>query len=295
MPNFTQLNMPQPMAVVAHDAGGANQIIALLKAHTGAMNIRAYLQGPALKLWSQSFPESNVCASLEDALSGSQSLLAGTGWASDLEYNAIDLAQSTGLHTAALLDHWTNYEQRFIRDKRAISPSEYWVVDQYALSIAKQTFPQGKLKQIPDFYLQSQIEQIPPPSSCEDNLLYVLEPARSCWGKSQPGEFQALDYMLEKLPLMKLPHGINIRLRPHPSENKGKYQSWIAQQNNANITLDESATLASALSDSKWVAGCESYALTLALASGRTVYCTLPPWAPTCRLPHKGLIQVKSL
>ncbi len=288
-------DIPQPVAIVAHDAGGANQIIALLKAHADEFEVRAYLEGPALKLWMQAFPSSNLCASLEDALDGSQSLLAGTGWASNLEFNAIDLALNSGLHAIALLDHWTNYEQRFIRSNRSIHPSEYWVVDQYALSIAKRAFSNRTLRQVPDYYLQSQIEKIGTPSTDDDILLYILEPARSDWGKSGPGEFQALDYTFEKLPLMELPSGVQICLRPHPSENKEKYQSWITQHANVNIEIDNSPTLADALSKSKWVAGCESYALTLALASGRTVYCTLPPWAPTCRLPHEGLIQVKSL
>jgi hypothetical protein len=35
--------------------------------------------------------------------------------------------------------------------------------------------------------------------------------------------------------------------------------------------------------------GCESMALVVALAAGREVFSSLPPWAPPCRLPHAGV------
>ena len=58
--------------------------------------------------------------------------------------------------------------------------------------------------------------------------------------------------------------------------------------------MDNSPSLALSISKAKWVAGCESYALVVALASGRNVYCALPPWAPTCRLPHPGITHLKN-
>lgn len=293
--NSMLLNLPAPIAVVAHDAGGANQIIALLQSHGEAADIHAYMEGPALKLWQRAFPDNASQSSLDEALDGCPSLLSGTGWASDLEFNAIKTASAAGLRTAALLDHWTNYEQRFIRREQTVHPDEFWVVDQYALAIAKRAFPTGNVIQVPDCYLRAQAQQISAPPSNGQTLLYVQEPARSDWGRDRPGEFQALDYMIEKLPTMSLPKDLRILLRPHPSEDSEKYLDWVAQQTDLNVALDNSPTLADAISHSHWVAGCESYALVVALASGRPVYCTLPPWAPACRLPHDGLIQVKSL
>jgi hypothetical protein len=259
--------------------------------------MQVYMEGPALVLWQRAFPAHKLCKTLEDALEGCRSLLTGTGWASDLEFDAIDAASDLGLQTAALLDHWTNYEQRFIRRGRIVWPKEFWVVDQYAFTIATQVFPEKCVKQVSDFYLKTQVQQIgsTPSDSEEQTLLYLLEPARSNWGLNRPGEFQALDYMLENLARLSLPEGVRILLRPHPSESLDKYSDWVAQHADKKVALDNSATLAEAVSQANWVAGCESYALVVALASGRTVYCTLPPWAPTCRLPHEGLIHIKSL
>jgi hypothetical protein len=295
LPNFMLFELPKPVAVVAHDAGGANQIIALIQAEGNVNSFQAYLEGPALKLWLKAFPHSQLHTSLEGALDGCQSLLTGTGWASNLEYNAIYTASASGIHITAVLDHWVNYDQRFTRDGHVVRPSEFWVVDQYALTMAIQSFPDNHIRQVPDYYLQNQVQEITQPSPEEKTLLYILEPARSKWGKHVAGEFQALHYMIEKLPDMCLPQGIRIQLRPHPSENREKYRDWISQHADFNVSLDDSPTLADAISKAQWVAGCESYALVVALAVGRTVFCTLPPWAPACRLPHQGLIQLKSL
>ena len=59
-----------------------------------------------------------------------------------------------------------------------------------------------------------------------------------------------------------------------------------------DVTLCDAPDLATAISRHAWVAGCESMALVLALAAGRRTLCTLPPWAPRCRLPQRGLIHL---
>ena len=145
-------------------------------------------------------------------------------------------------------------------------------------------------------YLQHQLEHIAP---CPDpvrhpDVLYVLEPARSDWGRQQPGEFQALDYFIAHRQHLGLPADGAVHLRPHPADPPGKYEAWIAQQNDSRIRLDDARTLAEAIDRHAWVAGCESMALVVALAAGRRVVCTLPPWAPACRLPQRGLVHLKA-
>jgi len=150
--------------------------------------------------------------------------------------------------------------------------------------------------QIPNHYLDAQLRAI---SEVEETgtpeLLYVLEPARSDWGQDMPGEFQALNFFIDHLPQLELPSSIVIRLRPHPSDTPGKYEDWIARHPSLNIQIDNSLSIADSLGRSSWVAGCESFALVLALMAGRKVYCALPPWAPACRLPHQGLIHISRL
>ena len=287
-------DLPKPLTVVAHDAGGANQIIAMLQANGGSAGIQAYMEGPALKLWERAFPAHTRSRALENAFEGGRSLLTGTGWQSNLEYEAIKLAKELSIPSAALLDHWVNYEERFIRDNHQQWPREFWVVDRYAFDKALTAFPRDRVKLRPDYYMKNQLNQISRISRESATLLYLSEPARSDWGRETQGEWQSLEYMLKSISRKGFPKVEKIRLRPHPSEENTKYDLWIRSRQDKRIVLDDSNSLHEAISMSSWVVGCESYALTVALAAKRKVYCTLPPWAPLCRLPHEGIEQFRS-
>ncbi len=294
-PSSVIVDLPPPISVVCHDAGAANHIVAWLQADGKVDHVQPYMAGPAKKIWIEAFPDKRMACSVTEALSGAQSLLSGTGWASDLEHEARCSAHQSDLKSVAMIDHWVNYENRFIRDGDRLLPDEIWVVDEYAHAIARQTFPGCQVRLKEDVYSRQLLAAVPPVSEVRSHeLLYILEPMRSDWGRGDQGEFQALDYMLANLPLLQLPEDTVIKLRPHPSDRPGKYNDYLARQCGHRIELDLGGLMES-LSSAKWVAGCESFALTLALQAGRTVFCTLPPWAPACRLPHAGLILLKNL
>jgi len=284
-----------PTAVVCHDAGAANIVIAGLL-NTGRSDWRAYMRGPAERLWKAAFPGVALCGSLDEALEGAELLITGTGWASDIEHEARSLARSCGVKSAAVIDHWVNYAERFIRHGEKVWPDEFWVTDEYALQIAQHTFPAQRVCRIPNRYVETQLRDI----ACVERastpeLLYVLEPIRNDWGRGKPGEFQALDYFISCLPMLGLPSGMLIRLRPHPSDAPGKYNDWISLHPDLNIKLDESLNITESLGRATWVAGCESFAMVLALKADRKVYCTLPLWAPVCRLPHSGIAHIRNM
>ena len=288
--------LPARIAVVCHDAGGANLILAMLARLDGLRHqVSAYLQGPAEKLWQRRFPQQATASSSEAALAKADVLLSGTGWASDLEFDARALARQRGIQSIAVLDHWVNYPQRFVRHGQTVLPDQIWVCDEDARRIAQGCFPDLPVLCVPNDYLQEQVAALPSPDVVADELLYVLEPARTDWGQGVPGEFQALDYFAGQLALIQAPAGMPIRLRPHPSDPVGKYNDWIARHAHLNVSLDDSGDLHGALARASRVAGCESFAMVVALAAGRQVYCTLPPVAPACRLPHQGLIHLKDL
>jgi len=283
---------PQITATVCHDAGAGNIVIAGLL-ETGRSDWRAYMRGPAEKLWKAAYPEVALCDALDSALDGAELLITGTGWGSDVEHEARRLARSRGIRSVAVIDHWVNYTERFIRHGETVWPDEFWVTDDYAMEIAKSTFPGQPVYQVPNRYMETQLRAVAQVEQAETpELLYVLEPIRSDWGRGTRGEFQALDYFVSHLPQMGLPSTTVIRLRPHPSDACGKYFDWVARHPTLNIQLDDSLSIVESLGRSSWVAGCETFALVLALMAGRKVYCTLPPWAPVCRLPHQGLIHI---
>lgn len=286
--------LPRPVAVVAHDAGGANHLAAWW-AQEAPADARVFLAGPAAALWTRRFGSDALAASLEQALRGARTVVTGTGWGSDLEHRARLLARSNGQESIAVLDHWVNYPQRFVRDGQTVWPDRFWVTDEDALALASRSFPGAPVELQPNAYLAEQLAGIAPAAAAPPQLLYVLEPARDDWGRGLPGEFQALDFFARCLPRLGLPPELVVRLRPHPSDPPGKYEAWLRGAHPFQVALDASPSLGEAISSARWVAGCESYAMVVALQAGRRVFGTLPPWAPACRLPQAGIEQLRLL
>ena len=283
----------RPFAVVCHDAGGAGQIAAILL-RWGWHPAWVQARGPALEIFHRDMPCVPVRSEISD-LHGIRAIITGTGWASDFEHKARLEARKTGVRSIAVLDHWTNYEDRFIRNGERLLPDELWVVDEYAEGLAQQLFPGIQVVRVPDSYAERELRHITPLSASTPNrVLYLLEPVRSNWGRKEPGEFQALRYFLAKWPFLKFPAPTEVRLRPHPSEDSEKYAGFLDKNGQPPVFCSKS-TLSEDISEARWVVGCQSYAMTLALATGRPVYSTLPPWAPPKVLPHPGIQYLREM
>lgn len=287
------LDLSSPAAVVCHDAGAANIILAWMQAE-GARDWQTFLQGPAARLWSGlDIPGVQLCETLEQALDGACVLLSGTGWQSDLEHEARRHSRARCIKSIAVIDHWVHYRDRFVRQGEFVLPDEIYVTDDYALDEAQRCFPDVKVQSRPNLYLEGLLKQITPCTSTQTEVLYVLEPMHNDWGRQVQGEFQALDYFAANIGTLGITPDALIRLRPHPSDAPGKYDEWITQHKELNLALDDSLTPAAAISNAEWVVGCETYAMVIALAAGRRVVSTLPPWAHRCRLPHTGIIHLR--
>lgn len=279
-------DLPRPVAVVAHDAGAANLILAWLAASAFPPDeVRPVMAGPAAALWAARFPEGPAPVTLEAALDEANALLSGSGWASDLEHEARRLARARGIPSVAVIDHWVNYRMRFQRHGEEILPDRLWVTDDYALAEAARTVAEVPAELKPNLYLQEQVKAAGP-VPIDGDVLFVLEPARSDWGRHEAGEFQALDWFWRRRA-RAAPATTPVRLRPHPSDPPGKYDDWIAAH--PGVRLDTSADLAAALRGAAIVVGLQSAALVIALASGRKAVTALPPWAPPCALPHTAI------
>lgn len=287
-------DLPAPVAIVCHDAGAANLIFAWAE-REGSHRLRSYAEGPAALLWKRRFREKPLAPSLEAALDGAASVLSGTGWNSDLEHRARIAARERGLPSVAAVDHWVNYRERFERDGKTVLPDGIWVADEYALGRLRALFPNLPVGLRPNHYLEEEAALARGFQPDPRRILYVLEPARSDWGRGRPGEFQALDYFIEHHAALDLEAGAYLRLRPHPSDPERKYDKWLAAHGPLDAALDRSSSLAEAIGRSGWVVGAQSFAMVVALAAGRRVASTLPPWAPPCKLPQRGIVRLSSM
>jgi len=281
------LSCTDKVAVVCNDAGGANIVISWLKNNNFTM--RPFMNGPARRLWEVAYPNEPILSSLEQAIDGADTLIAGTGWASDLEFEALQYAKLKNVYSISILDHWVNYEDRFVRRSITIHPNAIWVADKYAYALAHEAFPAVTITRIENAYIQSLISKLD--NLIGDGVLYIAEPIRSEWNSGKDAEYEVLDYIKSNLKTLKIDKQIVIR--PHPSESPIKYLEYVKK--NIEFTLSKNNELSTDIAQAELVLGIESMALVVALEAGRRVVSCLPSWAPSCRLPHKGIAHLKDM
>lgn len=279
--------------------------------------LRLYLTGPAEPIFRARLrAATGVFPTVEEALSGAQVLISGTGWASDLEHQARRLARQRGIPSVAVLDHWLNYRERFQREGDEQLPDALWVADADAAALASAFFPNVPVLQLPNHWLEGLCSTVqalrsktnPQPRRPARRLLYLLEPIRVPWSQgpgraSEPGEIQGLRYWLQQLPHLieqgwvAPQHQLEaLALRPHPSEPVGMYNALIAEAAASwPIQLDRAPALAEALAWADAAFGCETQALVAAMACNLPAFSTVPPWAPPCRLPQATLHHLSRL
>ena len=135
------------LAVVAHDAGAAAHILGWIKS---LKQIKFCMKGPALRLLVEKRKDAINLGSLDECLADCDVVICGSGWQSDLEHKAINLAKEKGLRTISVVDHWVNYTERFVRAGEISLPDEIWVSDEYAKRIAEIEFPELKICKLPN-------------------------------------------------------------------------------------------------------------------------------------------------
>lgn len=273
-----------PVCVVSHDAGGA-EILASYVAQN-ALECRFVLAGPALQVFQSRLGAIDVVP-LAEAIVASAWCLLGTGWQSDLEWQALGEAKRLGKRVVSFLDHWVNYSERFERDGVRHLPDEIWVGDEDAQTIAQRHFPSTPVKLVPNPYFADVAREIarheahlPAASSGKAHALFVCENLSGI-GRLRFGdehhygytEFDALEYFFSRSREL----GVEaVRIRPHPSDPLGKYDALIAAHA-PFAQLGGDRPLLEEIAAADIVAGCESMALIAALLAKRRVVCSVPP------------------
>ena len=291
------------IAVISHDAGGAE----ILSSYVRRQSLDCYfvLEGPARKIFERKLGLIEVCT-LDEAIEHSSSILCGTSWQSDIEFNGIKLARSLGKYSVAFLDHWVNYLDRFVRSGVTLLPDEIWVGDSMAEAMAKKNFPNLRVSLVDNPYVQDirnelaaiQTHRLPSPDLI--SILYVCEPISEhalkrhgdahFWGYV---EEEALRYFILNSSALGKPIE-RILIRPHPSERAEKY-SWAQHEFELPIEMGGARTLLEEIADSDFVVGCESMAMVVALLAGKRVVSCIPPGGRDCVLPHTEIIRFQDL
>lgn len=288
------LSLPRPIHVVTHDAGAAEHIFYWLTHLLGEQilkkdDLTLSAHGPSLSILRSEFGalESLTAPGRKASIVGAASLLAGTGWASDVEWSAINEYQARGAKTAAVIDHWVNFEERMQRNGNQARPDKYLVVDGEAEAIACRIWGVASVQRLPDLkfqYFKKQFDGSLP----KHTVLYAAEPFPAEWSDRAGKELEVLSYALSGLQTSGLEFE-NLIVRPHPAESMEKYLTFSRKIENISINVTREQPLADILSRALAVVSADSSLLVLAIKLGIPAFCSLPPQFGRSRLPHQQI------
>ena len=282
--------------MVSHDAGGAE----ILSSWLNRTNCQAsaVVAGPAVDIFQRKCPQVEFLP-LDVALAKCTWVLCGTGWQSSFERQAISLGRALGKKTVAFLDHWVNYRERFDESGSSVLPDEIWVGDPDAERIARELFTETPVLLQQNPYLQDllvEIEkmQVEKVVSASKKVLYVCENvvdhARLQYGDERYWGYTDYDALLFFLKnISALGEAIEaVTIRPHPSEQAGKYH-WVTELNSLPIKIGGKQTLLKETLEADIVVGIQSMAMVVGLLARKRVISSIPPGGHPCQLPHKNI------
>lgn len=195
--------------VVVNDPGGANVLLSYITKNFKSGNFEIINKGPvdhSLFIKNQiRFKEITISESIINIENKYYTaVFTGTGLG-DLEYFITAFARVKGIHVAAALDHWVNYEERFTRYGETIVPTEIWVSDDKALLKAADIFKNKvPIRKIDNTYVEDTVNYIKnyiQPS----NVIYLTQPN--------------VNNKVAIEELQRLNQSEKIYVKPHPKDN----------------------------------------------------------------------------
>ena len=215
MENIKDLLINKKVLVVCNDSGGANIIKDFLDNYN--IKVKYYLKGPALKIFKKKIQNSFI-----DNIKASDVIITGTGWQTDLEFKAIKFAKKFNKICLTFIDHWTNYKKRFVRNKRLVLPNIILVFDKTSqLNIKKIFKNKVKVIKIKNFYFSNFIKRAKKFKVFSKNILYLSSNYDEALKKNI--DLILLKKLLKKLIKLKKYKNFDLDIKPHPTENPGKY------------------------------------------------------------------------
>lgn len=269
--------------IVSHDAGGAYLLSKWCNDYKSRCHFTYYLSGPAVSIFKDEINNINIISEIE--LFDTDCVITTTGWQTNFEKDAIELAKLNGIYVCSYLDHWANYKSRFIKDRDILIPDEIWCADQDALIIAKKEFKElgSKFRLIRNRHLSQFIRKVNNFDNYKSSILICLEPIRDGQCSIELYEFLA-SYLSNNFSV-----GSHVIIRNHPSEvekNLDNFVSMLDKNFNVEISNNE---LAYDLSISSCIFGYQTSVLVYALKLNKKVYSFFPVKRIPSSLPHSGI------
>lgn len=253
------------IGVASYDAGGATILASYI--YTNNLDFIVSAQGPSIKVFNHFFDDYKKFSNIED--SKIDTLITSTSAVSSHELQVLERAKLLNIRTISILDHWVNYQERFLRNGLSTLPDEIWVTDKDAFEIASEVFNGLNIKQIKNPYKEflknkySNLKQFN-----RKNILYCTEPIKSFTFSSENtqailyDEFTAIELVFQKLDQINCKQTIVIK--NHPTEPKFKYEYLMEKFEHLKIVISEEQDIFEELKNALFVVGCNTMALVVA-------------------------------
>jgi hypothetical protein len=266
----------EKLGICVNDAGAANQIHALLKGKL-EKKIRVFASGPALDIFKQSYGEDVFCGDINELVDWADILIAGTGWMTNVEKQGLAEAIEQDKKCIAYFDHWANYSSRLTLNGNLLQPSAIWVSDKEAMSLAVEHYPNIPVVQVPNFYLKYETAKIGPLKNNNHSVLYVCEPIFNNGVNSLELTLEPIYFAIEQLRSGYFGNISKFIIRPHPSQKPEIFFPLLTEEANFQIEISDTKSLAEDISAASKVIGLNSFALLIAAAANREIFCSAPP------------------
>ena len=291
--------------IANHDAGGAEIVSSWVRRNI-RHQYRFIVEGPACPVYQRKLPAWNNCGvdDLYPLLEETDFVLTGTSGLADLERSVIKAARQAGKRTAAFLDYWYCFRERFMLAGELCLPDELWVGDQYAFENAYRVFPDIYISHVENPYMldvRDEAHKIRCTLGVKNkgegyNILYLCQPYDQDYREADGDTIRVtdlamLDYFFEELSihLYKLPL-YSVKIRLHPTENEEKYRSCSEKYKTLMpISFTKDASLVDECVVADYVVGTHTMGLVVALWSQARVFHCIPPRYRPCALPYKEI------
>ena len=256
------------IGVAANDAGGAEQIVWLLK--NLECYASAYISGPAIKIFNQGQINFNKISNLE-FLNDFDLIITGSGWMTDLEKETIKFANQRSIPCITILDNWVNYLARF-GENQLFYPNILAVTNCQALLMAQKIFPNKLVWHLPDFQLKYYQNLISKDDTDSKNLLVIAEPTM-IENELSNVSIEDFERLITSAISIKTEENLEkVFVRPHPSQEDNILFDQILEKFSEEIEVLNNTALIDDLKNSKIVIGINSYVLYIAALSGIKTY-----------------------
>lgn len=292
----------QSILVLTNDAGASENIAHLLLTQKETAIWKTYLLdgSPAQKIFTKLHIQFDIMNSVNDlniivSKIKPDIILYGTGWQVDFSAAVQNIIKNSNIKSIALIDHWTNYQQRFSENCLA---KNIIVMDNVAKKIATNSFEKTtNIIQLENYFLshlQNSYKSIN--KTTANSIVFISEPT-SIIAKKNLGDKNAYGFTEYSALSEIIDFFDDITIRLHPSDDEHKYDDLIFMYKDKKITLirpyDED--LVQTLSKSKLTMGFDGMALFISYVFGIDTISYLPKGIRKICIPIPKHYVIKNL